>query len=92
MTILELFKSAVCKACPEPGGDGKSNDKIDIIEKIKTTPALESIDDTDDENVSITLLQDVQVILDTWQSNTIPSSDLLEELHKLEERPWTESS
>ena len=47
MGILGFFEAMACKETPPMPTDGKLKDSFDIIEKIKTMPALESFDEND---------------------------------------------
>jgi CRP/FNR family cyclic AMP-dependent transcriptional regulator len=47
MGILGFFEAIACKEAPGMPTAGKLKDSFDIIEKIKTMPALESFDEND---------------------------------------------
>jgi len=47
MGILGFFEAMACKEAPTMPTAGKLKDSFDIIEKIKTMPALESFDEKD---------------------------------------------
>ena len=47
MGTLELFEATASKEAPRMPAAEKIKDSVDIIEKIKTMPALESFDEND---------------------------------------------